>query len=47
MKAWWPWRKTKRVLTLFSERVPWQDGTPNGKPPALAPLNRRATLPML
>lgn len=31
MKIWWPWRKTKSVLSLFEERVPPDEG-PDARP---------------
>src|SRR5215472_5471414 len=37
MKRWWPWRKTKPLLTLFSGRVPRDE-------PSVAGLVRRSPL---
>jgi hypothetical protein len=45
MKSWWPWRNTKPLLTLFSERVPWPDETPETKILVLPPLDERHDRP--
>lgn len=39
MKSWWRWHKTKSLLRLFSERVPWPDETPESKSPVLPPFH--------
>ncbi len=44
MKSWWPWRK-KSLLSLFSQRMPWPDETPESRTPALPPLHPRPDKP--
>jgi hypothetical protein len=37
MTIWWPWRKTKSVLSLFKERVLWWYEEPNAPPFRMPP----------
>ena len=44
MRNWWPWRKAKRLLTLFSERVPWPYETAESHAPVLPLIDPRLNL---
>ena len=45
MKNWWPWRKKKQLLTLFSRRVPWPYETAESHAPVLPSIDPRLNRP--